>query len=106
MEFALIIVALLALLALAFWIKKRRFRQVSLEIIKRFREHGAVKERKAKTLEELGLRSRPKYPLMIRDDRVEALSLLLRQGIICQARQEEDTQEVRFYLDEGKYPTA
>ena len=46
MEFTLIIVALLALLALAFWIKRRRLRRLSLEIIERFREPGALKERK------------------------------------------------------------
>ena len=106
MEFALIIVALLAFLALAFWIKRRRLRRVSLEIIERFREHGALKEGKAKTLEQVGLHSKPKHPFMMRDDQVEALSLLLRQGIICQAEQGEDTPEARFYFDEKKYPMS
>lgn len=106
MEFALVIVAFLALLASVFWIKRRKLRRLSLEIIECFREHGALKERKAKTLEEMGLCFRPKHSFIMRDDQVEALSLLLQQGIICPTRQDEDSQEARFFLNEEKYPTA
>gem|GEM_PF-4618792 len=105
MELVFIIVALLALLALAFWIKARRLRRASLEIIKRFHEQGAVKEKKAKTLEEMGLRSKPKHPFGMRDNQVEALSHLLRQGVICSVEQGGDNpDEVKFYFDEVKYP--
>jgi hypothetical protein len=111
MEFALVIVALLAIVVLAFWIKRRRLSRASLEIIERFRQHGALREGKAKTLEQMGLHSRPKHPFMMRDEQVEALSLLLQQGIICQVEQKGDTEETaevkeaRFYLREEKYPT-
>jgi hypothetical protein len=106
MEFALVIVALVALLALAFWMKRRRLRRASLEIIECFREHRAVKEGKAKTLEEMGLRFKPKHPFMMRDDKVEALSLLLQQGIICPIAEEGESQEAKFFLNEGKCPVA
>ena len=104
MDFALIVVALLALLALAFWIRIRRLRQNTLEVIKKFREHGAVSEKKAKTLTEMGLHSKPKHPFLLRDEQVEALSQLLQKGIICQAKQKSSSEEPKFYFDEQKYP--
>mgnify|MGYP001059218210 CR=1 FL=1 len=106
MELAWIILTLVLLVALAFFVKGRQLGHASKSIIQRFRDHGAIKEQKAKALEEMGLHSRPKYGLLMRDSQVEALSQLLRQGIICQAEQKGDTQEARFYFDEKKYPMA
>ena len=103
MEFPLIIMALLALLVVAFWGRMRFIRRASAHIIERFREHGAIKKDRAKTLEEMNLRSKPKYPFLTRDNQVEALSLLLRQGIIQQVKQTGNVPEARFYLDEQKY---
>ena len=113
MDSILIIVAMIGVLIIASWARVRQIHKASLETIERFREHGALKEKKAKTLEEMGLRSKPKYPLLIRDNHVEALSQLIRQGIICPAEQEgatcsveqkRDTSGIRFYLNEEKSP--
>jgi len=104
METVLIVVALIGLMVLAFWIRTKRMRGHTEELIKRFRESGALRENKAKTLTEIGLHPKPKYYSLIRDQQVEALSQLLQKGIICQAPQKSDAEEARFYLDLGNYP--
>lgn len=104
MDFALVIIALLVLLALAFWVRVKRLHRSAAAIIEKFREHGVISERKAKTLTEMGLRSKPRYPFLARDQQVEALSQLLREGIIHQAKPESEGQEAKFYLDEQKCP--
>jgi regulator of protease activity HflC (stomatin/prohibitin superfamily) len=105
MEFALVIIALLAFLALAFWIRVKRLRKSAAGIVEKFRQHGAIRENRARTLAEMGFHSKPRYPFLVRDQQVEALSQLLRQGVICQAKPGSEDQEARFYLDEQKYPT-
>ena len=104
MDLGLIILGLLALAVVAFLVKRWQLRRAGEGIIQRFREHGAVREGKAKTLEEMGLHSSPKHPFLMRDVQVEGLSQLLRGGLVCQAEQKEDTQETRYYLDEQKIP--
>lgn len=104
MDSILIIVGLIALMVLAFWVKTRRMRGHTEDIIKKFREYGAVRENKAKTLTELGLNSKPKNFSLMRDQQAEALSQLLQKGIISQAPQKSDAEEARFYLDTKNNP--
>jgi hypothetical protein len=105
-EVALFILGLVALVAIALFVKRWQLRRNTRAIIQYFREHGAVKEKNAKTLEEMGLTPRWQHSLVIRDTRVEALSLLLQQGLIRQVEKEGDTQKARFYFDEENYPLA
>ena len=104
MDSVLIIVLLIALVVVAFWVKTRRLRGHAEEITKRFRESGAVRENKAKTLTSLGLDSKRKSFSLMRDQQAEALSQLLQKGIISQAPQKSDDEEARFYLDTKNNP--
>ncbi len=98
----IIIIGMVALVALAFWIRTKQLHRAAVEIVERFREHGAINEKKAKTLEELDIRSKPKHAFVLRDNQVEALTQLLKRGIICPIEQEEkDAAKVRLYLDEN-----
>lgn len=104
MDSVLIVLVLILLVVLAFWVKTRRLRGHAEEITKRFRESGAVRENKAKTLTELGLNPKPKSFSLMRDQQAEALSQLLQKGIISQAPQKSDDEEARYYLDTQNNP--
>ena len=104
MDFVVVVVVLIALVVLSFWIKAKRTRGHTEEIIKNFRQSGAVRENKAKTLTELGLNSKPKNFALMRDQQAEALSQLLQKGIISQAPQKSDDEEARFYFDTKNNP--
>ena len=99
MQSVLIILIFIALLALAFFAKMRRLRRATTEIIESFRQHGAVREKRAMTLEQVGLHSKPKYPFLVRDPKVEALSQLLNRGLIIPVSR-EGNEEVKYYLNE------
>jgi len=105
METCAIIAALVVLLILAFWIRIRRLRKNIREVLEKFRENGAIRENKAKPLAYMGLRSKAKYTFLLRDGQVEALTQLIRQGVVCKAEQDEESQELKFYLDEQKCPS-
>ena len=100
MESALVILVFLAFLPIAFFIKMKRLNRASTEIIERFREHGAVKEKRAKTLGDVGLRAKPRYPFLMRDPELDALSQLLQKGLIVKATEGQDPEQVRYYLNE------
>ncbi|MCD6567273.1 MAG: hypothetical protein J7K94_00835 [Dehalococcoidia bacterium] len=104
METSAIIAALVLLLILAFWIRIKRLRKNVSEVLGKFRENGAIRENRAKPLADMGLRSKAKYAFLLRDGQVEALTQLMRQGIVCQAERDEESQELKFYLDEQKCP--
>jgi hypothetical protein len=104
METSVIIAALIGLLVLAFWIRIKRLRENVRYIVEKFRENGAVSENKAKPLSYMGLRSKAKHAFLLRDGQVEALTQLIRQGIVCQATQNDENRELNFYLDEQKAP--
>ena len=106
METSAIIAALVVLLILAFWIRIKRLRKNVREVLEKFRENGAIRENKAKPLAYMGLRSKAKYAFLLRDGQVEALTQLIRQGIVCQAEQDEESQEVKFYLEEQIGPNV
>ena len=100
MQTALIIVIFIALLGLAYYIKMRRLRRATLNIIEQFQQQSAVREKRARTLEQLGLQTKSKVSSFVRDPQVEALSQLMQRGIIIPVQDQQENAEVRYYLNE------
>lgn len=66
------------------------------KVIRTFREHNAVGEKNAKTIEELGLQPRTMFQRMLRrrDYRPQAFQFLIRTTVI------EMTEDGKVYLNE------
>ena len=88
----LVVVALAAMIIIPRW----RFKRAVPQVIRLFREQGALDIKHAKTVDELGLRSRGMLGGMLqgRDYRQHALNALMQAGII------QETEDDRLYLSE------
>jgi len=95
MQVVLLIIIFVALLiTLPLLLNKRAIKQV----IRRFRNHGALDPDSAKTIDELGL-TPPTFRerlMRFRDYKPAAMNGLVRVGLI------QVTEDGRFYLDEEK----
>ena len=97
MEDVLFIVLMVVVFILAFiFIPQFMLARNIPKVIRIFREHNAVGEKNAKTIEELGLLPKTMFQRMLsrRDYRPQALQFLLRTTII------EMTEEGKVYLNE------
>jgi hypothetical protein len=90
----LAVLFILAVFVLPQWLLLRTVPKV----IRVFRENNAVGEKNAKTIEELGLKSKSMFERMfrMRDYKPRTLQFLIRVTII------EITEEGKVYLDEDK----
>ena len=85
---------LLGLFVIPRWLVRRAARQV----IRIFREHNATESKRARTIDELGLRPPGLMERMMRrrDYKPRALSALMQAGVI------QATEDGRLYLSEEK----
>jgi len=98
-ETIIIIVLLVVLVLLAFFVVPQwRLKRAIRQVIKIFREHNAIGNKNAKTIDELGLRPRGMMDGMFkgRDYKPYALSSLRKAEII------QMTEEGKLYLSEDK----
>ena len=99
MELAFTILILLVLLAVIFLVSSKRLHCTEDEIIKCFRQHGAITQKTAKTLKIMGLRSKSKPSLLMRNRQAEPLYQLWQKGIIHEVRG-KSSEETGYYLNE------
>ena len=95
----LFVLIILAIFGITLFILPRfMLKRAMSQVIRVFRGHRSLSKENAKTVEELGLKSRSFMERFMkpRDYKPYALQILARQGILCQ------TEDGRFYLSEGK----
>ena len=94
----LVVVALVVLIFVPRWLMRRAFSSV----IQIFRQHNAINEKNAKTIDELGLRP-PTFAQRLtsfRDYKPQALDLLRRADIV------QITEDGKLYFSEDKFASS
>lgn len=93
----ILIIALILLVVAAFWFMRWRFAKATNQVMDAFAQAGAFSVERARTLEELKLKSPPFWQRMgMRDYRDVALKGLVQAGVIM-------VEDDRYYLPREKY---
>lgn len=93
----ILIIALILLVVLAFWFMRWRFGKATNQVMDAFAQAGAFSAERARTREELGLKSAPFWQRMgVRDYKDVAFNGLVQAGVIM-------VEGDRYYLPRDKY---